>query len=135
MSRAAEDSDSFPNQSRKAISSIRRNPALCCAERDPLRLGKLGEQNAILEMRLQALEAFHRRRPILPAQLGENRARIHRLELLDVGGSNVLGGIGIALDVALGAMTQPPLQLIGIGASHCRKMERERMPEIVGAKR
>ncbi|GAC1446085.1 MAG: hypothetical protein NVSMB52_09520 [Chloroflexota bacterium] len=28
-----------------------------------------------------------------------------------------------------------PLEFIGIGASHRRKMERERMPEIVGAKR
>ncbi len=57
------------------------------------------------------------------------------LELLDVGGRDRLGWVRVALDVALRAVAEPPLQLVGIGPGGRREPEGEGVAQIMRAQR
>ena len=49
-------------------------------------------------------------------------------EFFDVAGGDGLRWVGVALDIALGAVAQPSLQLVGVGARHLGQVEGESVP-------
>jgi hypothetical protein len=67
----------------------------------------------------------HHDRELLP------RAAANGSELLDVGGGDLLRRVGVALDVALRAVPQPPFQLIRIRPGHLGEMKRESVAQVV----
>ena len=52
-------------------------------------------------------------------------------ELLHVAGGHVLRRVGVSLDVALGAVPETPLQLVGVLTRLLRQPVGEGMPQIV----
>ena len=59
------------------------------------------------------------------------RVRVGNSEILDVAGGNLLRRVGVALNVALRAAPQSPLQLVGIRPGDLRQVEGEGMAQVV----
>ena len=66
--------------------------------------------------------------PTLPGSADHGRGS----ELLDVAGGDLGGRVRVALNIALGAVAQPTLQLVGIGAGHLGQVEGEGVAQVVG---
>jgi hypothetical protein len=52
-------------------------------------------------------------------------------ELLDLAGGDVLGRVGVALDVPLRALAEPAFQLVGAGTGHLGDVEGEGVAQVV----
>ena len=83
--------------------------------------------------RLQ-LEAFISTNSVFQS-LGQSSDSCFSRKVTYVIAGDLFRGIGVALDVALRAVAQATLQLVGIGARHLGEVEREGMAEIVGPER
>jgi hypothetical protein len=66
-------------------------------------------------------------------QVVHTQREIEGSELLDVGGGDLFRGVGVALDIALRAVTEPSLQLVGIRTSRLREVEGEGVTQIMGS--
>ncbi len=62
------------------------------------------------------------------ARVYRRRAAVPPSQLLDVAGGDVLGWVGVPVDVALGLVAEATLQLVGVRACFGGKPERERVP-------
>ena len=123
------------HQPGQTVLSILLHPAPRRPERETLAYGaSAGQRHPILPKWLQRWK----RRKGSRAGLLESRVRGAGRpfsELLDVAGGHGLGRVGVALDVALRAVAEPALQLVGIGTGHLGQVEGEGVAQVVGPQR
>ena len=56
-------------------------------------------------------------------------------QLLEVAGGDVLGRLGVAVDVALGLVAEATFEFVGVAAGGRGEREGERVAQVVGAER
>lgn len=68
----------------------------------------------------------------MPGKRRVTRFKPARSHLFDVASGDVLGRVGVAVDVAAGLVAEAALQLEGVVAGDGGEGERERVPQVVG---